>query len=131
MESDLRPFQLHPSCFICSSTCFLILSGILRTGWATRWTDSSMCSFNWKSLSFPNPVNLSLNELDVHRQSFYLTNSNSNSLLIVNHTLACIKTINRIIKTKLPQVIKSRVPRSLKIRDAQRKSKCKKTKVLW
>jgi hypothetical protein len=32
---------------------------------------------------------------------------------------------NRIIKTKLLQVIKSRVPRSLKTRDAQRKSQCK------
>lgn len=32
---------------------------------------------------------------------------------------------NRIIKTKLPQVIKSRVPRGLKTRDAERKSQCK------
>ena len=32
---------------------------------------------------------------------------------------------NRIIKTKLPQVIKSRVPRSLKTKNAQRKSQCK------
>jgi len=32
---------------------------------------------------------------------------------------------SRIIKTKVPPVIKSRVPRSLKTRDAQRKSQCK------
>jgi hypothetical protein len=27
--------SISSSCFICSSTCFLILNGILRTGWAT------------------------------------------------------------------------------------------------